>query len=246
MREAELYLNLLKKVLTNFIYQDPNVGSWLPQEFITEERAEGHDWPRDAHTMIGLKRLNNLEYCIREIKQGNIAGDIVETGVWRGGASIFMKGALTALGLNDRVLWLADSFQGLPAPELSSFAEDQGDDHYRYQFLAVPLEEVRGNFIRYELLDDNVRFLKGWFEDTLPKAEIDQISLLRLDGDMYGSTMTALTSLYHKVSKGGFVVVDDYKALPQCKKAVEDFRSLHSISEPIQEIDWAGVWWKKL
>src|ERR1044072_2882529 len=84
----------------------------------------------------------------------------------------------------------------------------------------------------------------GWFSDTLPDAPIERLAVLRLDGDMYSSTWDALTALYAKVSPGGFVIVDDYHAVPGCKQAVDDFRPRHAIDAPLETIDWAGVFWR--
>jgi hypothetical protein len=139
---------------------------------------------------------------------------------------------------------VADSFQGLPAPTLK---EDEGLDltAARYPMLAIDLETVRDLFERYGLLDDQVRFLPGWFKDTLPSAPIRKLSLLRLDGDMYESTMDALNALYDKVAEGGFVIVDDYGVLPQCKRAVTEFREARGISDAIVEVDWTGAFWRK-
>ena len=106
------------------------------------------------------------------------------------------------------------------------------------------METVQANFERYDLMDDQVRFLKGWFRDTLHLAPIERLAVLRLDGDMYESTMDALTALYGKVSPGGFVIVDDY-FLPNCRQAIGDFRAARGIDEPIQEIDGNGVFWEK-
>ena len=84
--------------------------------------------------------------------------------------------------------------------------------------LAVPEEEVKANFRRYGLLDDQVRFLPGWFKDTLQDAPIDRIAVLRLDGDLYESTIQALDALYPRVSPGGFCIIDDYLAVKACGK----------------------------
>jgi O-methyltransferase len=65
-----------------------------------------------------------------------------------------------------------------------------------------------------------------------------------MDGDLYESTMDILNALYHKVSAGGFVIVDDYNMMPRCKEAVHDFRKRANVSDPIQEIDGSGVFWK--
>jgi O-methyltransferase len=140
---------------------------------------------------------------------------------------------------------VADSFAGLPAPD-GRYPQDDGSPHWRANaILAVPLAEVRQNFARYGLLDDQVRFLPGWFKDTLPRAPIERLALMRLDGDMYSSTMDAFTSLYPLLSPGGYAVIDDYGALAECRQAVEDFRRGQGISEPIQRIDWTGAFWRK-
>jgi predicted O-methyltransferase YrrM len=102
---------------------------------------------------------------------------------------------------------------------------------------------VEQNFRRYQLLDEQVVFLEGWFKDTLHKAPIEQLALLRLDGDMYESTMDALDALFAKVSPGGFVIVDDYVLKP-CAKAVNDFREKHGITSLMQEVDGSAVWWQ--
>ena len=112
--------------------------------------------------------------------------------------------------------------------------------------LGVSLEDVKANFQRYGLLDDQVCFLKGWFKDTLPKAPIASLAIARLDGDMYESTLDGLTHLYPKLSVGGFLIVDDYGiASPGCRKAVDAYRAAHHISEPIKRIDWGGVFWQR-
>jgi O-methyltransferase len=197
-----------------------------------------------AHTMVGRKRLDNIENCLATIRKDNVPGDVAETGVWRGGAAIFMKGCLTAWGMQDRTVWVADSFEGLPIPSLP---EDAGYDFSvtKVPILAVGLEEVQENFRRYDLLDEKVKFLKGWFRDTLHVAPIRELALLRLDGDLYESTMDSLKALYHKVSAGGFIIVDDFNDFEPCRRAVLEFRELHGIKDPIEVVDWSGAFWRK-
>lgn len=197
-----------------------------------------------SHTMVGRKRLDNITECLDVVRKENVPGDLIETGVWRGGASILMRGYLAAWEMNDRVVWVADSFEGLPAPSLP---QDEGWDFSAAQvpILAVCLEEVQENFRRYNLLDDRVRFLKGWFRDTLPRAPIERLAVLRLDGDLYESTMDGLNALYDRVSPGGFVIVDDYGDFEPCRRAVDEFREARGIVDPIEVIDWAGAFWRK-
>lgn len=142
-----------------------------------------------------------------------------------------MRAILAAHGDTTRKVFVADSFEGLPPPDAEKFPQDRWCVYHTFKNLAISLEAVRDNFKRFGLLDDRVVFLKGWFKDTLPTAPIDHLSVLRLDGDMYQSTMEALESLYPKLSKGGFCIIDDY-GLEGCKMAVDDFRRKNGIDSP--------------
>jgi O-methyltransferase len=265
---TELYLDLLKRSLTRYGYGD----SWRPVEprptgwraavydlierrtgravsykrvpFDPDARENGRDWPVEAETMIGLKRLQNIQDCVTDVIRNDVPGDLIETGVWRGGATIFMRAILAAYGDAERVVWVADSFAGLPKPS-DRYDADQGDKQWSFTELAVSEDEVRANFARYGLLDDRVRFLKGLFQDTLADAPIGQLSVARLDGDMYESTIVALDALYPKLSIGGYLIVDDYGALEPCRRAVDDYRRDHDITEPLVEIDWTGMYWQR-
>lgn len=214
------------------------------RSFSENQRIEGRVWPGYADTMIGLKRLDNLKYCIERVIEEDVEGDLIETGVWRGGACIFMRGILAAYGIEDRKVFVADSFGGLPKPDETEHPCDKGDKHYTECFLSVSKKDVEKNFKKYGLLDEQVVFLKGWFKDTLPNAPIEKLSILRLDGDMYQSTMDALENLYPKLSNGGFCIIDDY-ALKGCRKAVEDYRIKHQINDKMERIDWTGHYWRK-
>lgn len=237
-----LYLDAMKRQLVNWVYADHEPVRWDP-----ERRVVGLDWPPSpwAHTMVGIKRLENLQHCLETILNEGIPGDVLEAGSWRGGASIFARAILKAYGAEDRMVWVADSFEGLPEPDADRYPADANDRHHTFEFMAVSLEEVRANFARHGLLDERVGFLKGWFKDTLPLAPAERYAVLRLDGDMYESTMDALANLYPKLSPGGFLIVDDYGAVPACRKAVHDYRDQHGVSEPIQVIDWTGAYWRR-
>lgn len=208
-------------------------------------RREGRDWPAEAETMIGRLRMDNLAESLAAVLDDGIPGDLAETGVWRGGATILMRAALEAWGDEERRVWVADSFRGLPPPDAERWPADEGVDLSGVDALAVSRAEVEAAFARYGLLDDRVRFLEGWFCETLPSAPIDRLALLRLDGDLYQSTWEALESLYPKLSVGGILIVDDYGAFEPCRQAVGDYREAHGITEPIREVDWTGVWWRR-
>ncbi|MED2981358.1 TylF/MycF family methyltransferase [Bacillus thuringiensis] len=208
------------------------------------ERHDGMDWPRAAHSMIGRERMNQLQAAMETVVRENIEGDFIETGVWRGGSCIFMNGFLQANNITNRNVWVADSFEGLPTPNLEQYPKDYGDYLHTFDYLRVSLEQVQENFKKYDLLNDQVKFLKGWFKDTLPTAPIEKIAIARLDGDMYESTMDGLVNLYDKVSKGGYIIIDDY-GLPPCAEAVTDFRKQRNLKAPITKIDVFGVYWRK-
>ncbi len=196
--------------------------------------------------MIGQKRMLQLQRAAEFAIERKIPGDFIETGVWRGGACILLRAVLKAYGITDRKVWVADSFAGLPEPDIEHYPADAGSEYHEYRALAVPLATVQENFRRYDLLDGQVEFLVGWFKDTLPDAPVEKLAILRLDGDMYQSTMDALAALYVKVSVGGFVIVDDYGVVEGCRKAVSDFRTAQRITETIYDIDGTGVFWQKL
>jgi len=208
-------------------------------------RSEGRDWPSVAHTMIGKARLNNIQFCVEDALRRRVPGDMLEAGVWRGGAVMLMRAILKAYGIADRSVWVADSFEGLPRPNAEKYAADSGSAFHTYKDFAVSLEQVKDNFDRYGLLDDQVKFLKGWFCDTLPTAPIDALAVLRLDGDMYESTMDGLVNLYPKVSPGGYVILDDYGEIDVCRAAVDDYRRAHGITDEIVRVDWSAVYWQR-
>lgn len=263
----QAYFDLLKKCLVGYLYPESSNLELRPhssmdaikrsflkaankrgyriyksQPFDPTARTTGVDWPSIGYSMVGLKRLENLQSCVETVLREHVPGDLIETGVWRGGACILMRAILKMNDVQDRNVWLADSFEGLPAPSLDA---DVGYDLSDNSYLAVSIDEVKMAFERFGLLDQQVQFLKGWFRDTLPTARIDRLAILRMDGDLYESTRDALSSLYDKVSFNGFVIVDDYSKWPPCKLAVDEFRTQRGVVDPIQNIDGSGVFWRK-
>jgi O-methyltransferase len=271
-----LYLDLLKRTLTGAVAEDNDSilggvrtsGSTLLRKRVADSagrligrfgfevaykkpydpelRAVGRDWPARAESMIGLRRMENIQHCVSTVIEDEVPGDLIETGVWRGGATIFMRGVLKAYDDTSRTVWVADSFQGLPPPDPARYPADTGDDLHTKGGLAVGVDQVRHNFERYGLLDDRVQFLVGWFKDTLPTAPVDKLAVMRLDGDMYESTWQAIEALYPKLSPGGFCILDDYGShASQCGRAIDDYRKAHGITEEIVDIDGFGAFWRK-
>jgi O-methyltransferase len=137
------------------------------------------------------------------------------------------------------------SFQGLPKPNAVDLAADANSDFSDRDYLVASLEEIQNNFRRFGLLDHQVKFLKGWFSETLPDAPIERLAIMRLDGDLYESTMDALNGLYHRLSPGGYVIIDDYYSWKGCKQAVQEFRDKNKIADVIQDIDAHGCFWRR-
>jgi O-methyltransferase len=268
-RGAELYLDLLKRSLTGMVsgHEFESVvpsTEWkrrvvrfaermlarrgiemlrhVPVDL--DKREQGLDWPAHAVSMIGMRRMDNLEECVRDVLRRGVPGDLIETGVWRGGATILMRAVLQVYGDTERRVWVADSFQGLPRGDGATYPVDENDPHHTYTNLIVSEAEVRRNFERYGLLDEQVRFLPGWFRDTLPTAPISRLAVLRLDGDMYESTIVALNALYPRVSPGGWVIIDDY-ALKGAKAATNDFIEQQGLKPEFHTVDWTGLYWRK-
>lgn len=200
----------------------------------------------DAHTLISPEALANVRSCVESVIADEVPGHLIETGVFRGGTTIFMRGILRAWGVTDRNVYVADSFEGLPEPD-----PDDLDDVLAHVVLdevdrfAVDVEAVQENFRRYDLLDDQVVFVKGFFADTLPTLAVDRFAVIRLDGDYYDSTWDALANLYPKLSVGGYAIIDDYGAPVACKRAVDTYRDEHGITDEIVEVDDQVVYWRK-
>jgi O-methyltransferase len=255
-----LYLDLMRRDLTRYGKDELVPVRWPRRRtlvkardlmlvrrrpFDQRKRDLGQDHPVDGETMMGMQRLTSLQRCVETVLADDIPGDLVECGVWRGGAPILMRAVLAAYGDETRCVWLADSFAGVPPPDPAKYKADEGMIWHFSDILAVPETEVRANFQRYGLLDDRVRFLPGWFKDTLPDAPIDRIALLRLDADLYESTIQALDALYPRLSPGGFIIIDDYHQYDTCRQAVTDYRAKHGISAEIVDMDWTAVLWRK-
>jgi O-methyltransferase len=269
-RPSELYLDLMKRVLTRAVVARPaerhtifpagpkskvlsRVNHWgrrfnlecvrlvatsAPDYMESGNRATNR--AEDAETMLGVRQLDQMQRCIADVLERNVPGDLLEAGVWRGGMTIFMRAALKAYENTDRQVWVVDSFEGLPSIDRKhdTFEWAKGD-------MAVSLEDVQANFERYGLLDDQVNFLKGYFCDTLPDPRIRQLAVLRVDADLYSSTMDVLNTMYSALSPGGYAVFDDYQNLPDCRRAIDEFRQANGVTEEIHPIDQRAVYWQR-
>lgn len=243
-RARALYLDLLIRVLINSVYRDADTSTeGRGRQHDPASREVGRDWPVTAHSMIGRRRMESLRDLAETALRDGIPGDFIETGVWRGGACVLMRGILAAYGERERRVHVADSFAGLPPPD-PRYPADANDKCHEFSELAISRAQVEDTFRSYGLLDEQVAFHEGWFKDTLHRIPTERFAVIRLDGDMYESTIQALDTLYPRLSPGGFCIIDDY-ALDNCRAAVTDFRAREGIDEPIERVDWTGVWWRK-
>jgi O-methyltransferase len=247
------YLDLMKLALCDLAgARTDSVGRAESNELSTRElpedqlrlRVGGMDWPLSGLTMIGLNRLDDLQRCIEMVVRDGVQGDLIEAGAWRGGASILMRATLDSLGAAERTVWVADSFAGFPPPDPERFPADRDLDLSDIDFLAVPLEEVRGYFARFGC-ERGVTFVPGFFDRTLPALRGRRWSLVRIDSDSYESTWIALESLYPGLARGGILILDDYPIVEECRRAVDDFRRQKDITDPLEKIDWIGVRWRR-
>jgi hypothetical protein len=249
---ADLYLKLIERVLTNTLFEvEPDTDQESELHYVQGFIQHYINGP--AISMLPIARFGNLRACIEDVIACGVPGDLIETGVWRGGATIFMRAVLRAHGVTDRTVWVADSFEGLPEPDAKKFpieAKTHNGAVMRksYKHFAVGIDEVRRNFEAFGLLDERVQFLKGWFKDTLPSAPFETLAIMRLDGDYYESTMDGLTNLYDKLSVGGYAIIDDYgeDSWTYCRRAVDDFRRQRGIDEPMIRVDSKCYFWKRV
>lgn len=250
---AKSYLQMLKLSLTGELLKTdsivPGTGAadqLKKKPFDAHLRSQGLDWPSHGLTMVGRMRLENIERLLLSMIDAHVPGDFVECGVWRGGSSLFARGILKALNVHDRKVHLVDSFEGLPK---ASQAKDR-DVWSEMDFLKVSLEEVQEPFRQLGLLDPSVAFHKGFFQHSLPPlrkqllASNRTIAVLRMDGDMFESTMDILYNLYDLVSVGGCIIIDDF-AIREAKEAVETFLKHHALIVDYITIDESSSYFCK-
>jgi hypothetical protein len=297
---TKAYLDLMIRVVCNLIYEDPPL--WVYDQhnelakggrFSLDRRVDGEDAPSLAHATIGVKRLENIQYCMESVLADDVPGEFLEAGVFRGGAVIFMRAVLRAYRISGRKVFACDAFMPqeppvkpiayllrlLASPPSTAWrrrlfmwmqnfvpeaqrafpvnqdpSEEWVDvvfklvsdpDLMRSYWKGTGLENVKANFARYGLLDDQVVFVKGLFSDTLPNVSLETISVLRLDADSYESTMDVLNNLYPKLSPGGYCIVDDYHAFAECRRAIGEYRSHYSIQDEIIPIDKLSCYWRR-
>jgi hypothetical protein len=231
----EAYLQLVKKALNGYLVFGgaDSFADFSPGNEQLYDLSTGR-WkipePARPRTVLSSYQLENLERLMKKVIAERVPGDFIEAGVFRGGAVIFMRAFMRAYSVPGRRVWAADSFAGIPQtrhPRESLEPVDAWPDRW-----VADLAGVKNAFRRYGLLDRRVRFVKGPFATVLPSAPIRRLALIRLDADSYESVMDALVHLYPKISRGGWVIVDDWH-LSGCVEAVVEFRRRNGVRAPI-------------
>lgn len=207
------------------------------------------------YTMTGVPRLQALidgvRYCVRR----DIPGAFAECGVWRGGSVLAMITTLQDLGVNDRDVYLYDTFEGMTAPTkhdvspveppaLSTWEDARRDAAKPWAELFHP-ERFNEPMVRDLLLStgypsQRLHLVRGPVERTLPEEAPAQLALLRLDTDWYESTRHELHHLYPRLSEGGVLIIDDYGHWEGCKRAVDEYFDDSNPPPLLNRIDYTG------
>jgi hypothetical protein len=248
-RSQAAYYEVLQNYVTGLIFgkEEHTITSTAPFQKVPLNmglRSQGLDWTYLGDTITGLVRIDSLKNILHDVFQNEIAGDFIETGVWRGGMSIFARGVLRANNQMHRKSFVCDSFQGLPPGDRDLDPHDK--TWHRINYLEVSEVVVAENFKAASLLDPNVIFVKGYFNNTMSEVAkmTESLAIMRLHGAMYESTVDVLYHLYEKLSIGGYVIVNDWNGFPS-KTACEDFFKVHGISPVIVGVDALSVYWQK-
>ena len=209
---------------------------------------------RRYHSTLSAGDLLHLEVLVLELFDAGVEGDLMEAGVFRGGACVFLRGLLAAEAPREarRRVLVADSFRGIPPPRqdfdaggVACRADDEPTADWTDRYVSG-VDAVRYNFRRYGLLDDRVDFVEGFFNESLPPRfgstsrtapvptpkDAPILALLRIDADAYDGVLDALEGAYHRLSPGGAVVIDDWH-LGGARAASHAFRTRFNITAPI-------------
>jgi O-methyltransferase len=215
-------------------------------------------------TMLPMPRLLDLYEIVKRLNREGVKGNLVECGVWNGGAVGLMAIANRRHPGPTRVLHLYDSFEGLPQPTkfdtnvYLGFLEQRKEtlDAAREKHGLTAIGACRGTserevakFLtgRLGVKREDLVFHVGWFQDTVPasRESVGDIALLRLDGDWYESTKFCIENLFDKVVSGGFVVIDDYGKFEGCRRAVDEFLTGRRITPTFAHSDPDCVYFRK-
>ena len=201
-------------------------------------------------TMTSPERILAVCNAVEYLAKNKIVGDFVECGVWRGGSMAAAAKTLVHVGTTDRQLWMYDTYDGMSEPTeedvdyLGHTAEKLLNEQDRDDAMSVwccsPLDQVKQTMTQTEYPIDQVRFIEGKVEDTLPHTTPEKIAMLRLDTDWYESTRCELEHLFPKLVPGGVLIVDDYGHWEGCRRAVDEYFQKNKIPMLLNRIDYTG------
>lgn len=197
--------------------------------------------PRDEVplTILSKGQLDLVETLLADLAERGIPGDCIEAGVWRGGTVILVRAALDRFGMADRQVIAADSFCGiLPNTRFRHDLIDPWNDRW-----VASVDEVSTHLAAFGMGDGRIELLWGLFASSLPTLAGRRLAFIRLDCDSHDSVMDALTVLYPLLMPGGVVLVDDWH-LFGCRIAIDHYRKLHDINDPIEVTAGNGYWFK--
>jgi O-methyltransferase len=199
------------------------------------------------YTLTSPERIAALREAVRYVVRAEVPGAIVECGVWRGGSMLVVLRTLLELGVDDRDLYLFDTFTHMPHPgpeDVDLFGTPAADAYEAASaaeaFRYLPLEEVRAVLEGTGYPPARLHFVPGLIEDTIPAEAPEQIALCRLDTDWYRSTAHEMAHLYPRLPRGGVLLIDDYGNFMGAKKAVDEYFATHGPPVLLQRIDFTG------
>lgn len=203
------------------------------------------------YTMTSPQRMYSLYQSLLYISKYGIEGDIVECGVWKGGSSMLIAHTLMDLGDTSCKLYLYDTYSGMSKPSkydkkrndkhsktLEKWKKLQGNNYNKWAYAS--LKEVKRNMQLTGYPFENIIFIKGKVEETIPKIIPKKISLLRLDTDWFESTYHELSNLFPLLSNNGILIIDDYGSWKGAKIATEKYFSEINSRILLHRIDNTG------
>jgi len=201
-------------------------------------------------TMTSIERMYTLFESIKYTFKNQLPGDFVECGVWKGGSSLLIALMLKKYEAFDRKLYMYDTFEGMsePTEEDRAVSGESAEQLLKEQDKSVQesvwcystIDEVRANLTLSGFPLENMHFVKGKVEDTLPEIKPNKIALLRLDTDWYESTKIELELLYDRLAHNGILIIDDFGHWEGAKKAVIEYFYKRNVNPFINRIDYTG------
>jgi len=197
------------------------------------------------YSCASVERMHALYQATRYVIRSGIPGAIVECGVWKGGSMMMSALTLQQMGVTDRQIFMYDTYAGMSEPlekdgidANSGWRSKQKESHNDWCY--SPLEEVRTNMAVTRYPANNIQFIQGKVEDTIPQTIPDQIALLRLDTDWYESTIHELRHLFPRLSRNGVLLLDDYGHWKGARDAVDEYVQTNNLPFLLHRIDYSG------